>query len=173
MRSEIFFRTNERSEEVTASAHSPKSERDAFKSGIGAEPVFRLHSRNKSFEFGGKPFGVAIQNAVSFGNETIERLNGILFPISCEEVIKKDIDDDARETTAFGREELFGMEKGGMAVCELIDGAVEFNSLNDFYGKSGKKAVGSPSDKVAQQCPDTGGVGVTGEMKMGEEVQSL
>lgn len=116
---------------------------------------------------------MGVELLVNFGQKIREGLLVIAGPVFDQEVVENDIDDQARETAAFGGEEFFGLVKGGVGVGEAVDGAVEADALDDGGREVSGEAFRGAFDKVAQQIADArGGIG-RGEMEMGEEVQVL
>ena len=88
-------------------------------------------------------------------------------------MIKNDIDDDPRKTFSRRMEEFLGLEKDRVIVGETINGAVEDDPPNDLRGETFKETFRSSPCEIPQQGAHPGGVGVLGQVKMGEEVQSL
>lgn len=70
-----------------------------------------MHPWHQGFEFGGEPVGASIENAMHFGDEEIEWSVRILLPMMCEKVVEENVDNDAREASAFGWEKVFGIEE--------------------------------------------------------------
>lgn len=60
-----------------------------------------------------------------------------------------------------------------MEVGELVDAPVEHDALHERGRKAGRERSRGAPHKVAQKGPHAGGIGRSGEMKMGEEVQDL
>ena len=111
---------------------------------------------------------------MDLGDEEIEWAVRVVLPVMGEEVIEENVDDDAGEASSFRREEIVWRRgKTAMAVGELIDGAVEDDSVDDLIRKLLSEALGSTSHEVTEKRAHAGGVGISSEMKVSEKVQGL
>ena len=90
-----------------------------------------------------------------------------------EEVIEKDIDDDACKASSFRSEEHFGFEKNRVSIGEGIDLPMEHDAVDEVLRIVLEERLARSPDEITEQGPGPGGVSGAGEMEMGEEVQGL
>ena len=121
MVSEVLFGTNERSEEGTARADSPKGQGEAGGGAIEIEPILLFHEVDDVADLIGEPVWMACQGVVDFRDKAREWTLGVIAPKVSEKVIKNDVDDDTGKASARGMQQIFGLEKHRMGIGEAID----------------------------------------------------
>ena len=153
-----------------ASGQALQHDLHRFRVAVRFEPAPGDHARSDALQSRGKKLVVLFEDPVEALGELLQRDVGVVMPVSGEEVIVKDIDEDGTAVAVGGIDPPQAAAGDGIDLGEAVDAPVALDAAPDRFRPT---VIETPLDEIPQHAAEQTRFRRLGEIEVKQVVQKI